>query len=130
MQIRIHAKHPRDGRSFKITMVHFPDGRASDFARSVRSLTKAAYGGVLEELVTKGQPEATAGSFLRHHVRQRLRRIPSLRHQVRFQCARYQQAGDRFGNFLSLYASVYAAQTFGWLPSTALLQAPDEEKPT
>ena len=40
----------------------------------------------------------------------------------------YQQAGDRFGNFLSLCASVYAAQTFGWLPSTALLQAPDEEK--
>ena len=36
------------------------------------------------------------------------------------------QPVDLFRNFLSLCASVYTAQTFGWLPTTALLQAPDK----
>lgn len=130
MQIRIHAKHPRDGRSFKITMVHFPDGRASDFARSVRSLAKAAYGGVLEELVTKGQPEARRDRFFDTMFDSVCGEFHLYGIKFDFNAPEYQQAGDRFGNFLSLCASVYAAQTFGWLPATAWLQAPDEEKPS
>ena len=126
MQIRIHAKHPQDGRSFKITMVNFPDDRADDFARSVRSLAKAAYGSLLQQLVTEQAPEARRNAFFDNLFGSICGEFHMFGSQFDFADVDDRRPVDLFGNFLSLCASVYAAQTFGWLPTTALLQAPDK----
>jgi len=128
MQIRIHAKHPKDGRSFKITMVNFPDDRADDFARSVRSLAKAAYGSLLQQLVTEKAPEVRRDAFFDNLFSSICGEFHMFGTQFDFADTDDRRPVDLFRNFLSLCASVYAAQTFGWLPTTALLQAPDKQQ--
>ena len=125
MQIRIHATHPKDGRSFKITMVNFPDDRAQDFARSIRSLAKAAYGPMLQQLITDKDPEARRNAFFDTLFDSICGEFHMFGSQFDFTDSMDRQPVDLFRNFLSLCASVYTAQTFGWLPTTALLQAPD-----
>lgn len=126
MQIRIHAKHPKDGRSFMITMVGFPDDRSADFARSVKSLAKAAYGFLLEELITQGQPEARRDRFFDSMFDNICGEFHLFGAKFDFNAPEHRSPVDLFGNFLSLSASVYAAQSFGWLPSSSMLQAPDD----
>ena len=126
MQIRIHAKHPKDGRSFKITMVNFPDDRADDFARSVKSLAKVTYGSLLQQLVTEKAPEARRDAFFDTLFNSICGEFHMFGSQFDFTDSMDRQPVDLFRNFLSLCASVYTAQTFGWLPTTALLQAPDK----
>ncbi|TXH36509.1 MAG: hypothetical protein E6Q92_11250 [Burkholderiaceae bacterium] len=126
MQIRIHATHPRDGRSFKITMVNFPDDRADDFARSVKSLAKVTYGSLLQQLVTERAPAARRDAFFDTLFSNICSEFQMFGSQFDFTDSMERQPVDLFRNFLSLCASVYAAQTFGWLPTTALLQAPDK----
>ena len=126
MQIRIHAKHPKDGRSFKITMVNFPDDRAQDFARSIRSLAKAAYGPMLQQLITDKDPEARRNAFFDTLFDSICGEFHMYGTQFDFGAEEHRKPVDLFGNFLSLSASVYTAQTFGWLPANSLLQAPDK----
>lgn len=126
MQIRIYARHPTDGRSFKITMVNFPDERAADFAKSVKSLAKAAYGSVLQEFITQSHHEERRDQFFDTMFDSICGDFHLYGAKFDFTEAEQRQTTDLFRNFLSLCASVYVAQSFGWLPSSALLHATDD----